>query len=304
MSNFFLSFADKRLARSSKRILKQAKHLSFFDDCFVLDEDSLSKSFKDKFKEKMVVGSRGFGYWCWKPEVIKIALNMLKDDDLLLYADVGCHLNKRGLSRLKEYFEILKGSSKGIVAFQAIAPFPEISPLNYDGRELFDQPNYKWIKGDLFDFFNVRSDNKFTHSQAIGAGVILIRKCKESFFLIEEWAKIINDNFSLLDNSDSISPNFEGFVEHRHDQAIFSILCLKYNVKVLSAYEYWYPKKSTTMGLFTPDWDELKNFPILAKRDKDMGFITNTLNNLSLLINSFFLIIRQIKKTLIFRKDR
>ena len=37
-------------------------------------------------------------------------------------------------------------------------------------------------------------------------------------------AIIIRHDFSLLDDTPSKSPNLKGFQEHRHDQAIFSLL--------------------------------------------------------------------------------
>ena len=57
--------------------------------------------------------------------------------------------------------------------------------------------------------------------------------------------------------------NHKDFVQHRHDQSIFSILCKKKNVYSLSASECeWaeYNNKRT--------WEHLNFFPILAKRDK------------------------------------
>ena len=83
--------------------------------------------------------------WAWKPQVITQVLDQIGDDELLLYLDAGCHLNKLGLNRLRQYFSILDSSAEGIVAFQSKPPSSEIS-LKYDGRKLFDQWNYEWIK--------------------------------------------------------------------------------------------------------------------------------------------------------------
>jgi hypothetical protein len=151
--------------------------------------------------------------------------------------------------------------------------------LQYDGRRLFDQPNYQWVKGDLFDHFGVRDNKSYTHAQAIGAGITFIKKCQQSVALIREWQGIIAQDFSLLDDTPSESPNLEGFREHRHDQAIFSLLCLKHGVPTLSAYEYWYPKNLASDRL-EPDWDALRDFPIHARRDKDLGLARNTIHKL------------------------
>lgn len=282
-----LTFADHRLWRSLRRITKQAQSFNYFDRIVALNESSLSDEFSQHYSSKLKSGSRGFGYWVWKPHIIKETLAKMEEGDDLLYIDAGCHLNPMGKKRLEEYYEALQSSRHGIIAFQAVPPAIDISPLKYDGRSLPDQSNYKYIKGDLFDYFGVRNKKEYTHSQAIGAGIILIKKCKSSVALINEWNFIIQHDFSLLDNTVSKSPNFNGFIEHRHDQAIWTLLCLKYDIDVLSAYEYWYPTYDGT----GEDWNALSDFPIHVKRDKDIGpyrrfihLVTRIINKISRLL--------------------
>ena len=270
MALFFLSFADSRYRRSLVRIGKQAQEFKIFEQTVLADEDFLDIDFRNKYKKFLMAGTRGYGYWCWKPQIILQVLKNLSEGDMLLYADAGCHLNYRGKARLLEYFEILQNSKSGILGFQAKPPE---MPLEYDGRQLFDYPNYAWTKGDTLDYFGIRDNEEIINSQTIGAGIILIRKCQSSIDIIKKWIKTFSHDFSLIDDSPSKSPNPDGFIEHRHDQAIFSILCLQNSVDTISAYEYYYPKKNSNK----PDWNALKNFPIHAMRDKDMGFLNTAI---------------------------
>jgi hypothetical protein len=272
---YLLSFADSRMYRSLDRLLRQAKSMDIFDDIYLFNENDLPEDFKENFKDKLILGSRGYGYWSWKPEVIFMALDRIKDGDCLLYIDAGCHLNSRGKQRLLEYFKILDQEEAGIVAFQAVQPTEVNSSLVYDGRKLFDQTNYRWIKSDLLDYFGVKDNPSVVNDQAIGAGVFFIRKCDRAISIIREWQQIIWHDFSLLDDTPSVSPNLAGFIEHRHDQAIWTLLCLKHRIKMLSAYEYWYPMKSVKK--WKPDWLALDEFPIHAKRDKNFGMLKNIL---------------------------
>ena len=139
--NYLVSFADSRMKKSFKRIFNQANEFNFFDKIFLLNENDLSKNFKTRFKNELVLGSKGYGYWCWKPEVILNILQKLNDNDCLMYVDAGCHLNKYGKRRLLEYFEILKQQDKGIIAFQADIPNKNNSTLNHDGRKLRNLKN-------------------------------------------------------------------------------------------------------------------------------------------------------------------
>ena len=282
---YLLSFADSRMQRSLDRLARQAKSLNIFNDIYMFIENDLPADFREHFKEKLIPGSRGYGYWSWKPEVMLMALDRIQDGDCLLYIDAGCHLNNRGKQRLLEYFKILEQEETGVVAFQAIRPSEDNSSLVYDGRKLFDQPNYRWIKGDLFDYFGAKDNQSVVNDQAIGAGVIFIRKCDRAIRIIREWQQIIWNHFNLLDDTPSVLANLAGFIEHRHDQAIWTLLCLKHHIKTLSAYEYWYPMKNTKK--FKPDWLALKDFPIHAKRDKDLGMLKNFLRRVNVLTTCF-----------------
>ena len=174
--NYLVSFADSRMYRSLDRLSKQAKSLNFFDDLFLVDENFLSNEFRKKFENKLILGSKGYGYWCWKPEIILKILNKINNDDCIIYIDAGCHINVKGLERLKEYFKILKESQKGVLAFQAQKPNIENSKLEYDGRKLRNLKNYKWIKGDLFDYFGFRNEESIINADEIAGGVFLIEK--------------------------------------------------------------------------------------------------------------------------------
>jgi hypothetical protein len=262
MKKIFLSFASSDLNKSLKRILLQANSLKIYDEVLVCTEFDLDESFKIKFSKYLQFGTRGYGFWSWKPQIILQTLNKMEEGDILQYTDAGCHLNINGLGRLNEYFEITKNSNSGILAFQAKTPEP---PLPYDGRKLLDCIEYKWVKGDLLDYFDVRSKDSILKTQTITATTIFIKKTCKTIDLINVWLDVIKYDFRLIDDTKSISKNLDGFIEHRHDQAIFSILCKLNNIDTLSAYEYWYPSK---MNKFKPDWKILSEYPILAKRDK------------------------------------
>ncbi len=246
--------------------------MGVYDRIQILTEIDLDYDFKTRFKQYLTFGSRGYGYWCWKPQIILQTLANMDNGDILQYTDAGCRLNIKGRNRLNDYFEMASTIPKGILAFQTKKPDP---PLVYDGRNLLDLRDYKWTKGDLLDYFNVRNRKDIINTPTIGAGIIFIKKCSESISIIKTWLKTIDDNFCFIDDTLSVSPNVDGFIEHRHDQSIFSLLCKINNITTLSAYEYWYPSKTKR---YKADWDELKQFPIHAKRDMDYGPLQNSKN--------------------------
>jgi hypothetical protein len=239
--------------RSLNRIKKQAKRMHIYDHIFTYDEYRLDEDFSSHFKDKLKSG-RGFGYWVWKPQIILQTLEKMDEGDILQYTDAGCHLNKKGIKRLYEYFKLADLSETGILAFQSKAS----DDKNLEkALELLEK---HWTKGDLFDYFGVRDNKKIYNTGQVGAGILFIKKTTDSLRIIQKWVQVYYDDFSLADDTLSKSPNFPGFQENRHDQSVFSIIAKINNIPTISSFEYW-----------QPDFKKLKNYPVLALRDMNYG---------------------------------
>ncbi len=268
---YFLTFASSDLNRTLRRITKQAINLKIYDKIYSYNEENLSYEFTKIFKNKLILRSKGFGYWSWKPQILLQILEKINEGDIVQYTDAGCHLNINGIQRLHEYFEIAKNANNGILAFQAKEPEEH---LKVNDRNFPSLPDSEWVKGDLLDYLNIRERYDLLNSPTIGAGIIFIRKCPQSVKIIQDWLDIIKFDFKLLDDSPSRNTNLINFKGHRHDQSIFSLLCKINDVATISSYEYWYPSAD---GI-NPDWIILNKYPIHAKRDKDSGFIFRLLS--------------------------
>jgi hypothetical protein len=261
---YFCTFADSRMKDSLTRIKKQAEEMNFFDEIQINDEDNLDANFREYFKDKLIKGSRGYGYWVWKPQIILQALEKMNDGDILLYSDVGCHLNKNGIERLKYYFDRTNESETGLLVFQECKKI-ENNNLEHSNNNL----ERKYTKGDIFDHFKVRDKEEIYNTGIIAATTFIIKKCENSQKIIKEWLDIFKTNFNLIDDSPSQSDNLEGFIENRHDQSIFSILCKLNNVNSISVSEIW-----------QINWDKLEKYPIHAKRDKRLNIFWKILRKL------------------------
>lgn len=249
---YFISFADSRMSAATDRIREQARDMDVFDEIHVLNEDSLDDAFCQTWKEIMKYGSRGYGYWCWKPYVILRLMEKMPDNAVLLYCDAGCHLNPKGKKRLMDYVESVMSSSIGVKAF-------------YTFFKQYDVIERRWTKGDVFDYFKCRDRKDITDSKQIATTQIFLRKCPSSMRFLREWNNIWYENFSLIDDSPSKSPNFPDFVENRHDQSIFSIMYKLYDIQPL-------PSGETDVA----DYSNMDEFPIWDVRDrgyKDTRFV-------------------------------
>lgn len=271
-----ISFASSNISKAPQRFRAQAEALGVFDEIIIHDEYSLDEDFRRRHAGQLKSHVRGFGYWAWKPQIIAQTMKMMDQGELLCYCDIGCHLNPAGRPRLLEYLAMLEKTANGMLAFQRKKT---ATNLAFDDRHYAELTDHQWTKGDVLRYFDVVGYREITHTPTVGAGIIFFRKNALSEHVVSRWLEAINADFSLVDDSPSASANLPGFVEHRHDQALFSILAKLHQVKTLSAYEYWYPDRQHPD---LPDWTMLQNHPFHARRDLKLGLI----NRLMLQYNS------------------
>jgi hypothetical protein len=181
---------------------------------------------------EFVMNNIRWGYYIWKPYIIKKTLEKLNDDDILIYADAGCTINANGEQRLNEYCEMLKNNDFGVLAFD----------LGY--------PEIEWSKKRVLDFFNA---DKF--STQLAATCIMFKKTKYSVELVDKWYEIAS-NYDLINND--LNTEYPEFRCHRHDQSIFSLLVkqykkLNFNPIILKDETYWHPNWYTD-GINYPFW--------------------------------------------------
>ena len=282
IDNFYLcSFASPDLEKSKKRFLSQAKNIGVYKKVKVFGIDDLSvstrKQIKNFFKNKK---KRLFGYGCWKAEIIKNFLKRVPNNSIVQYTDIGCHLNINGLKRLKQYFYLC--NKKGILTFQYKLPRQKkLKP--FKNMKFQRYLEHEYTKMDLYKYLIKKNKTKIFDSEQIMSGIIFFKKNKFSINLLNIWEKILKKD-NLIDDSKSYLSNHKKFVEHRHDQSAFSLICKKKGVYSISSAECeWAEKKNKRI------WLHLKNFPIHARRDKKYNifkrFINRQTKNFRRLIN-------------------
>lgn len=252
---WFLSFASSGLDRGIrsplKRIRRQADEMELFGDCIrIWSEQDLDRDFCEKMRSHLLHGSRGYGYWCWKPQIVLQVFREMKDGDILLYVDAGCHLNPHGRSRLEEYAALAE--EHNWVAFEALA---------HDGSGRCFGRIGDWTKGSLIDHFQVRDRQDVVEAPELGGTAFLVKKTRETVRFFESFREVFFSHFELCDDTPSTTPNLPGFVENRHDQSVFSIMGRLANIFSLSILEY----DPVNGG---DDWSCMRTFPIWAKHDK------------------------------------
>ncbi len=205
------------------RFTAQASSCDYIDTINVVSEEDelVFLQFKTTFSDFIKENPRGYGYWIWKPFILNKLLEKFSDGDIVLYCDIGCELSPAGGEKFFKYIEKMK--SNQLLGFYTFT----------------QQSEYHWCKKELLDLFNL--PKKLLNDEQICATFFILRVGDFSKKFISEWFHISKaKNFIYL--NDVISTHqTKQFIEHRHDQAIFSMLMKKYDLPVLRERSYFPP---------------------------------------------------------------
>ena len=206
--NFITFGSHDNYIDAGKRLLKEASELNLFTQTILYTQDDLKKNvdFWDTHNNFINNNKRGYGYWLWKPFLIKKTMENMNEGDILLYLDCGCELDYQKKNNLITIFDIVK-TTKLLYTLTCVEK--------------------NWNKMDLIISLDMNKENDLNTPQR-QAGVICFLVCAETINLVNEWYKI-GSTYHNIDDSPSILKNLKGFCEHRHDQSIFSLLSKKYN---------------------------------------------------------------------------
>lgn len=237
-----VTFADKSRSGCHRRFRAQARSLNVFEQIFTLTEDDLEPAFRARFGSVLTTEVRGFGYWVWKPQVILQALRGMCPGDFLVYLDSGSHLSHPGKARLTEYLVSAQSSELGIVGFQT------------------DFPERQYTKKDLINYFGVDGQPNILETGQVQAGAIVIHKREQTDAFFHSWLEVFETDMTLVDDTESNSQNDDSFIEHRHDQSVFSLLSKMCGATLLSAAEQFPYTPSSS-------WSQLRHEPFHHRRD-------------------------------------
>jgi hypothetical protein len=203
MSIVFLTFGSHdHYISAGKRLIEQAKKLNIFTKCILYTSEDLKndKEFWKQHSSFILNNPRGYGYWLWKPYLIKKTIQNMNKGDILLYLDSGCELTCNRKNELLKCINIVK--TDHIIGTLA-------------------KTERKWNKMDLLIKLDMNKDIYLNTGQR-QAGTNMFLVCDETINLVNEWYAI-GCEYHYIDDSPSIIPNGK-FIEHRHDQSIMSLL--------------------------------------------------------------------------------
>jgi hypothetical protein len=243
-----VSFADGGAGYLAGRdlLIQTAREAGWFESITAYDLNRLaheSPVWFAKHQGFIKANRRGFGYWIWKPEVIRLKLHQVPPDDLVLYLDAGCQINPKGISRFNRYIELAKRS--GMLCFY-------LNGSNYTIGQ--------WTKANLLRHFEIKLGDPILSMPQVEAGVSFYKHSKSTLNLVKLWSDILClENHHFVDDSPSRAVESQQFIEHRHDQSVFSLIHYMYRWGTSIRNENYFP-------IYWKNNIHPKNFPIAATR--------------------------------------
>ena len=149
--------------------------------------------------------SRGYGYWIWKPYIIKEALTKINKNDIVLYIDGRSGLRKTG-KPIRWLDNFILENKFDIACWQMI------------------HKEMSWTNGDIISSFNLDLNSELVKTGQFAATFHAWRKNIRSIDFLNEWLNFLLNNREICRDEVSQNLNHKKFIGNRHDQSVFSLL--------------------------------------------------------------------------------
>jgi hypothetical protein len=200
-ANIEFEFSQTLNSRSGKKVGR-------FDRVLSYTPRHIGRDFSQR-NQTILRQKRGNGYWLWKPYIIQKSLAKINDGEYLFYSDAGA-LFIRPITPL---LDLCRASGQDLLPFEL--PFLERA----------------WTKRDAFILMGLDTA-EYTETRQRLASYSLWRKSSFTVEFVREWLRYAEDERILTDLPNQCEqPNYPGFVDHRHDQSIFSLLTKRHRLE-------------------------------------------------------------------------
>ncbi len=206
--NILVNFSGKNFEESRLRLNASAAKFGI-DKIYSFDESHIKDSSFYASNKKILDAAIGAGYWLWKPYLIDEAFQNAQEGDTIIYSDAGIEI----INDLSPLLDIC--NEKSIVLF----------------RNAFLRNRYL-IKRDCYVLMHC-DEKKFWNGPHVDASFCLFKNNEFSRKFVREWLGYCCDPRILTDEPNVMGKkNFFGYKFHRHDQAVLSLLAIRYQVEL------------------------------------------------------------------------
>lgn len=203
MKHIFITYGDSGYEAAKVRICEEAKATREFDEIISYGREDLSE---ELLQSDIINIKRGGGLWSWKPDVILTTMEKFQDGDAIVYCDAGCTLYPS-----KEWNEYWK----------------KLEHHDIIAQRIYQRTDH-WTRKETLDFFKTNGKKWLRCFQYQATPIFKITPFARMF--VKEWRDLMISHPELAMDvvEDERPKQHKGFIENRHDQAIYSALIYKY----------------------------------------------------------------------------
>lgn len=229
-----VNYADKSFKKAQRLNSKTARQWGA-DKVIEYGPEDIDADFRERNKE-ILNSARGGGFYLWKPYVFRKAYEEIQEGDYLIYTDSGSiYVNK-----IQYFIDCMEKEHVNIMIFSL-------------QNELLEK---KYTKRDTLLLTNCDEEKYINTPQSIG-GYMICRKSPEVEAFFDEVLKYAQDIRAISDRPNELgSPNYEGFVDHRHDQSVISLMSKKHEIK-----RFRDPSQYGLINRYEPEVEARSSYP-------------------------------------------
>lgn len=196
---------------AAKRLADEFAQFELDVEIQVLTEKNLSKlcpSFENYSRNLQISKTKGYGYWYWKAELVFRAFQAESSRAVgVIWLDSGSEIFASRWTKARLVQMLKLASEQGVLTYALNTKednYTKVEAIEYFGAEI-----------------NGNSDIQFQANFFMLHGRLGKKIATEWFEIISRYPELLND---------ATRRSSPGFVEHRHDQSIFSMVCKRNGV--------------------------------------------------------------------------
>ena len=194
---WLISYANQGIYKQNQtNLVASAAMYQAFDVIIPYQPHHIDPDYYEKHKD-ILSQRRGGGYWLWKPYLILKTLKSMPENDVLLYVD-SSSVFRDGIYKLLDL-----AKENDVVVF----------PNFHSNRGMIKRSVIAKLVND---------DESYLDKVQLDASAILMRNTAKTRSIVEEWLSYCENPELLTDIASK--DEYKDFKDHRHDQAILSIM--------------------------------------------------------------------------------
>ena len=239
MKTLFVTYGShSNYLEAAIRLSEQVKKTKLFDKIIVLDDPKLidlSPYWRKLNKRMQELDAPGRHRQAGKTFLMKYVFSDLCTEfDVVMYADPGCEIPNNLISKMR-----FKTLLRGAYNFGGIA-------------EQLEYPEYMYTKKALLEFIGDRPDIRNTGQ--IQATWFILKNNSLNVNLIDKWLTLTDPTLGLWQDPSERErmSQSSGFIDHRRDQSIFSLLWKEFLLPIKAPYWEFGARVGAIRGLIEP----------------------------------------------------